>query len=96
MLTHLMRVQPMLTHPVLIDSTQFILAHMQAKPTLELTRTLMLLHSYTLVKSLIAVNDHTTAARMLVRIFSHARGIGGARFRTRLCMCVQMYLCLHV
>jgi WD repeat-containing protein 19 len=28
----------------------------------------MLLHSYTLVKSLIAINDHVTAARMLVRV----------------------------
>ena len=29
----------------------------------ELMRMLMLLHSYTLVKSLIAIEDHTTAAR---------------------------------
>ncbi len=34
----------------------------------ELMRSLMLLHSYTLVKSLIAITDHTTAARMLVRV----------------------------
>ncbi|MEW5318051.1 MAG: hypothetical protein WDW38_009304 [Sanguina aurantia] len=34
----------------------------------ELMRALLLLHSYTLVKSLIAVNDHVGAARMLVRV----------------------------
>mmetsp|Transcript_36982 Transcript_36982/g.82211 ORF Transcript_36982/g.82211 Transcript_36982/m.82211 type:complete len:1366 (+) Transcript_36982:300-4397(+) len=34
----------------------------------ELLRMLMLLHSYTLVKSLIAIEDHTTAARMLIRV----------------------------
>lgn len=34
----------------------------------ELMRALMLLHSYTLVKSLIAINDHLNAARMLVRV----------------------------
>lgn len=44
------------------------LEELGAKPTLELTRALMLLHSYTLVKSLIAINDHTCAARMLVRV----------------------------
>lgn len=38
------------------------------KPPSELVRALMLLHSYTLVKSLIAINDHITAARMLVRV----------------------------
>lgn len=40
---------------------------------LDLLRALMLLHSYTLVKSLIAINDHTSAARMLVRV---ARWVG--------------------
>jgi WD repeat-containing protein 19 len=34
----------------------------------DLMRALMLLHSYTLVKSLIAIEDHATAARMLVRV----------------------------
>ncbi|GFH27640.1 flagellar associated protein, partial [Haematococcus lacustris] len=38
------------------------------KPPTELLRALMLLHSYTLVKSLININDHTCAARMLVRV----------------------------
>lgn len=37
-------------------------------PPSDLMRALMLLHSYTLVKSLIAINDHGTAARMLVRV----------------------------
>lgn len=41
---------------------------LNTKPPSELMRALMLLHSYTLVKSLIAINDHTTAARMLVRV----------------------------
>ncbi|PNW73788.1 hypothetical protein CHLRE_13g572700v5 [Chlamydomonas reinhardtii] len=41
---------------------------LNTKPPGELLRALMLLHSYTLVKSLIAINDHTTAARMLVRV----------------------------
>lgn len=39
----------------------------KAVPT-ELMRMLSLLHSYTLVKSLIAVEDHATAARMLIRV----------------------------
>eukprot|EP00798_Chlamydomonas_sp_ICE-L_P012692 gene12692-15924_t len=34
----------------------------------DLMRMLMMLHSYTLVKSLIAIEDHTSAARMLVRV----------------------------
>lgn len=38
------------------------------KPPSELVRALMLLHSYTLVKSLIAVSDHLAAARMLIRV----------------------------
>ncbi|GLC35581.1 hypothetical protein PLESTB_000191100 [Pleodorina starrii] len=49
-------------------STVKQLEALNTKPPSELMRALMLLHSYTLVKSLIAINDHTTAARMLVRV----------------------------
>jgi WD repeat-containing protein 19 len=49
-------------------STVKQLEALSTKPPTELMRALMLLHSYTLVKSLIAINDHTTAARMLVRV----------------------------
>lgn len=35
---------------------------------MDLLRALMLLHSYILVKSLVAINDHLNAARMLVRV----------------------------
>jgi len=44
------------------------LEELHVKPPQELMRSLILLHSYTLVKSLVAINDHTTAARMLVRV----------------------------
>ncbi|KXZ49298.1 hypothetical protein GPECTOR_22g892 [Gonium pectorale] len=49
-------------------STVKQLEALNTKPPGDLMRALMLLHSYTLVKSLIAINDHTTAARMLVRV----------------------------
>ena len=38
------------------------------RPPQELLRSLRLVHSYTLVKSLVAIGDHATAARMLVRV----------------------------
>lgn len=41
---------------------------LNTRPPSDLMRQLMLLHSYTLVKSLIAINDHVGAARMLVRV----------------------------
>lgn len=34
----------------------------------ELTRALALLHSYVLVKSMVGLGDHLTAARLLVRV----------------------------
>jgi WD repeat-containing protein 19 len=44
------------------------LESLSTRPPSDLLRQLMLLHSYTLVKSLIAINDHVGAARMLVRV----------------------------
>lgn len=41
---------------------------MGIRPPQELVRALMLLHSYILVKSLVAIDDHVNAARMLVRV----------------------------
>merc|ERR1712147_236137 len=38
------------------------------RPSTELDRTLMLLHSYILVKSLVKLGDHMGAARMLIRV----------------------------
>lgn len=49
-------------------STVKQLEQLNTRPPTELMRALMLLHSYTLVKSLIAINDHIGAARMLVRV----------------------------
>lgn len=54
-------------HDKLFSTVQQLEA-LRTRPPTELLRQLMLLHSYTLVKSLIAINDHTTAARMLVRV----------------------------
>lgn len=74
----------LLTHHVLrvahdkLFGTVKQLEALNTKPPGELLRALMLLHSYTLVKSLIAINDHTTAARMLVRVVSaHVRRLDG-------------------
>jgi WD repeat-containing protein 19 len=49
-------------------STYKQLEELNAPPTTELVRALMLIHSYILVKSLISINDHTNAARMLMRV----------------------------
>ena len=38
------------------------------KPPAELSRQLMLLHSYVLVKVQVKLGDHTAAARMLMRV----------------------------
>ncbi|GAX77949.1 hypothetical protein CEUSTIGMA_g5391.t1 [Chlamydomonas eustigma] len=54
-------------HDKLFATVQQLDTMGKAVPT-ELMRMLSLLHSYTLVKSLIAVEDHMTAARMLVRV----------------------------
>ncbi|KAG1674427.1 hypothetical protein FOA52_012954 [Chlamydomonas sp. UWO 241] len=54
-------------HDKLFATVQQLESLNKAVPT-ELMRMLSLLHSYTLVKSLIAVEDHMSAARMLVRV----------------------------
>lgn len=54
-------------HDKLFSTVQQLESLDKAVPT-ELTRMLSLLHSYTLVKSLIAIEDHVTAARMLIRV----------------------------
>lgn len=54
-------------HDKLFSTVQHLDSLNKAVPT-ELMRMLALLHSYTLVKSLIAVEDHVTAARMLIRV----------------------------
>ena len=56
-----------LAHDKLYTTVQQ-LESLHTRPPTDLMRALMLLHSYTLVKSLIAINDHATAARMLVRV----------------------------
>jgi len=54
-------------HDKLFGTVQQLEGLNKAVPT-ELMRMLSLLHSYTLVKSLIAVEDHMCAARMLIRV----------------------------
>ncbi|KAL0053124.1 hypothetical protein WJX82_001225 [Trebouxia sp. C0006] len=56
-----------MAHEQLVSSSQGLRAQGRACPT-ELMRSLMLLHSYILVKALVRMGDHQGAARMLVRV----------------------------
>lgn len=56
-----------LAHAKMFSTLQQLQAMGAAVP-LEFRQALALLHSYVLVKSLLAVGDHTGAARMLVRV----------------------------
>ena len=56
-----------LAHDQLFD-TYKELRSQGKRPSTELDRTLMLLHSYILVKSLVKLGDHLGAARMLIRV----------------------------
>ncbi|KAJ3412566.1 WD repeat-containing protein 19 [Chytridiales sp. JEL 0842] len=54
-------------HDLLLDN-HLQLQKVQAKIPSDLTRMLMLLHSYLLVKTLIRMENHTLGARMLIRV----------------------------
>ncbi|KAL0039283.1 hypothetical protein WJX79_001413 [Trebouxia sp. C0005] len=56
-----------MAHEQLVSSSQGLREQGRACPT-ELMRSLMLLHSYILVKALVRMGDHQGAARMLVRV----------------------------
>ncbi|KAK3240077.1 hypothetical protein CYMTET_50059, partial [Cymbomonas tetramitiformis] len=56
-----------LSHTQLFDTFKE-LELQNKRPPAELTRQLMLLHSYILVKTLVKLNDHSSAARMLIRV----------------------------
>ncbi|KAL3149725.1 hypothetical protein ABBQ38_013551 [Trebouxia sp. C0009 RCD-2024] len=62
-----------MAHAQLVSSSQRLRERGQACPN-QLMRTLLLLHSYILVKTLVRMADHQGAARMLVRV---ARNITG-------------------
>lgn len=54
-------------HDMLLDAWRR-LESLRIEPPLELSRSLALLHSYILVKTHVALGDHGTAARLLVRV----------------------------
>jgi WD repeat-containing protein 19 len=55
-----------LAHSQLLETCRELTAQNKRVPA-ELSRQLLLLHSYVLVKTLVKFNDHAAAARMLVR-----------------------------
>lgn len=59
-----------LAHDVLVETHRQLDAH-KIHVAQDLRSSLMLLHSYVLVKKLVKRGDHTTAARMLVRVAKH-------------------------
>lgn len=69
-----------LAHAKMFSTLQQLQAMGAAVP-LEFRQALALLHSYVLVKSLLAVGDHMGAARMLVRVAGnisrYGRGVSG-------------------
>ena len=56
-----------LAHSVLVETVQQLEAH-GIKVSLQLRQAFVLLHSYLRVKPLVKANDHTGAARMLLRV----------------------------
>jgi WD repeat-containing protein 19 len=56
-----------LAHSQLLETCRELTAQNKRVPA-ELSRQLLLLHSYVLVKTLVKFNDHAAAARMLVRV----------------------------